>query len=76
MFNNGDLTVDLTRRLVTAQGRDVKLSNKEWGILKLLVMNAGKVLRALFPFCSRKTLLPRVFHQEPAPCPFKTHPFT
>jgi two-component system KDP operon response regulator KdpE len=44
VFSNDDLTVDLTRRLVTAQGRDVKLSNKEWDILKLLVMNAGKVL--------------------------------
>jgi DNA-binding response OmpR family regulator len=44
-ISNGDLTVDLTRRLVTARGEDVKLSNKEeWNILKLLVMNAGKVL--------------------------------
>jgi len=44
VFTSGDLTVDLTRRLVTARGREVKLSNKEWDILKILVMNAGKVL--------------------------------
>jgi two-component system KDP operon response regulator KdpE len=44
VFSNGDLMVDLTRRLVTARGQDVKLSNKEWDILKILVLNAGKVL--------------------------------
>ena len=44
VFTNGDLTVDLTRRLVTARGQEVKLSNKEWDILKLLVVHAGKVL--------------------------------
>ena len=44
VFTSGDLTVDLTRRLVTARGQEVKLSNKEWDILKLLVINAGKVL--------------------------------
>ncbi len=44
MFSNGDLTVDLTRRLVTVRDQEVKLSNKEWDILKLLVVHAGKVL--------------------------------
>jgi two-component system KDP operon response regulator KdpE len=44
VFVNGELTVDLTRRLVTARGQAVKLSNKQLDILKLLVMNAGKVL--------------------------------
>jgi two-component system KDP operon response regulator KdpE len=44
VFTSGDLTVDLTRRLVSVQDREVKLSNKEWDILKLLVVNAGKVL--------------------------------
>ena len=44
VFTNGDLTVDLTRRLVTARGQEVKLSNKEWDILRLLVVHAGKVL--------------------------------
>ena len=44
VFTNGDLSVDLTRRLVRVRDREVKLSNKEWDILKLLVMHAGKVL--------------------------------
>lgn len=43
-FTSGDLHVDLTRRLVMARGHDLKLSNKEWDILKLLVMHAGQVL--------------------------------
>src|ERR671912_1892266 len=44
VFTSGNLSVDLTRRLVTARGQEVKLSNKEWDILKLLVVHAGKVL--------------------------------
>lgn len=44
VFMSGDLTVDLTRRLVSVDGEEVKLSNKEWEILKLLTVNAGKVL--------------------------------
>jgi two-component system KDP operon response regulator KdpE len=44
IFRNGDLVVDLTRRLVSARGQPVKLSNKEWDILSLLAVNAGKVL--------------------------------
>jgi two-component system KDP operon response regulator KdpE len=44
VFTKRDLMVDLTRRLVMVRDQEVKLSNKEWDILKLLVMNAGKVL--------------------------------
>jgi two-component system, OmpR family, KDP operon response regulator KdpE len=44
LFSNGDLTVDLTRRLVAVRGQEVKLSNKEWDILRLLVLHAGRVL--------------------------------
>lgn len=44
VFTSHALTVDLTRRLVIVRGREVKLSNKEWDILRLLVVNAGKVL--------------------------------
>lgn len=44
VFTNGELTVDLTKRLVDVLGREVKLSNKEWDILRTLVVNAGKVL--------------------------------
>lgn len=44
IFRTGDLTVDLTRRLVAVRGEAVRLSNKEWAILRMLVVNAGKVL--------------------------------
>ena len=44
VFQSGDLTVDLTRRLVSVRGAAVSLSNKEWDILRLLVVHAGKVL--------------------------------
>jgi two-component system KDP operon response regulator KdpE len=44
VFTNGDLAVDLTRRLATVCGEEVRLSNKEWDILRLLVLHAGKVL--------------------------------
>ena len=44
VFTSGDLSVDLTRRLVTVRGAEVHLSNKEWDILRLLVLHAGKVL--------------------------------
>ena len=44
LFASGDLSVDLVRRRVTVRGDEVKLSPKEYDILKLLVMHAGKVL--------------------------------
>ncbi len=44
VFQSGDLTVDLTRGLVRVGGREVRLTNKEWDILRLLVRNAGTVL--------------------------------
>ena len=44
VFTSGDLSVDLTRRLVTSRGEEVRLSNKEWDILRLLVVRAGQVL--------------------------------
>lgn len=44
VFDHDGLYVDLTRRLVRSDGRDVKLSPKEFDILRLLVMHAGKVL--------------------------------
>ena len=48
VFTSGDLSVDLVRRIVTVKGGEVKLSPKEYGILRLLVLNAGKVLTHLF----------------------------
>jgi two-component system KDP operon response regulator KdpE len=44
VFVSGDLAVDLVRRHVTCSGQEVKLSPKEFDLLRHLVMNAGKVL--------------------------------
>ncbi|HEY1503562.1 MAG TPA: response regulator transcription factor [Stellaceae bacterium] len=44
IFKSGDLAVDLVRRNVTVKGQEVKLSPKEYDLLRLLVMHAGKVL--------------------------------
>lgn len=44
VFESGDLSVDLTRRVVRVAGEEVRVSNKEWEILRLLVVNAGRVL--------------------------------
>src|ERR1700732_4268436 len=47
-FRTGDLTVDLVRRIVKAGDRDVKLSPKEYELLRVLVQHAGKVLTHRF----------------------------
>ena len=44
IFVSGDLAVDLVRRHVTRDGHEVKLSPKEFDLLRHLVMHAGKVL--------------------------------
>jgi two-component system, OmpR family, KDP operon response regulator KdpE len=44
IFQTGDLAVDLVRRHVAVKGAEVKLSPKEYELLRLLVMHAGKVL--------------------------------
>jgi two-component system KDP operon response regulator KdpE len=44
VFESGDLRVDLIRRIVTVRGLEVHLSPKEYEILRLLVVHAGKVL--------------------------------
>ncbi len=44
LFRSGDLEVDLVRRLVRVRGEDVKLTPKEYDILRMLVIHAGKVL--------------------------------
>lgn len=44
IFKTGDLAVDLVRRHVMVRGEEVKLSPKEYDLLKMLVMHAGKVL--------------------------------
>ncbi len=44
VFDLGPLHVDLARRLVTRDGREVKLSPREYDLLRQLVIHAGKVL--------------------------------
>lgn len=44
VFRSGDLSVDLVRRIVTVREVEVKLSPKEYDILRVLVAHAGKVL--------------------------------
>jgi two-component system KDP operon response regulator KdpE len=44
LFQSGDLTADLVRRIVKVAGKEVHLSPREYDIFKLLVTHAGKVL--------------------------------
>ena len=44
LFHAGDLGVDLVRRMVTVRNEEVKLSPREYEVLRLLVAHAGKVL--------------------------------
>ena len=48
VFRIGDLSVDLVRRVVRLQDTEVKLSPKEYDLLRLLVQHAGKVLTHRF----------------------------
>ena len=48
IFQVGDLSVDLVRRIVKAGNREVKLSPKEYELLRVLVQHAGKVLTHKF----------------------------
>jgi two-component system KDP operon response regulator KdpE len=44
LFQSGDLTVDLVRRIVTVRDHEVKLTPREYDLLRLLVQHAGRVL--------------------------------
>ena len=48
VFRVGDLSVDLVRRIVKVGDKDVKLSPKEYELLRVLVQHAGKVLTHKF----------------------------
>jgi two-component system, OmpR family, KDP operon response regulator KdpE len=48
VFRAGDLSVDLVRRIVKVSDREVKLSPKEYELLRVLVQHAGKVLTNRF----------------------------
>jgi two-component system, OmpR family, KDP operon response regulator KdpE len=43
-FRSSGLSVDLVRRVVTVDGREVKLTPKEYDLLRVLVTHAGKVI--------------------------------
>jgi len=44
VFRKGDVSVDLVRREVTLKGEPVRLSPKEYDLLRLLIAHAGKVI--------------------------------
>ncbi|MGZ5566211.1 MAG: winged helix-turn-helix domain-containing protein, partial [Limisphaerales bacterium] len=44
VFRTGDLQVDLSSRVVTRKGKEVKLTATEYSLLRLFVQHAGKVL--------------------------------
>ena len=44
IFQTGELSVDLVKRIVKLADKEIKLSPKEYDILRLLVQHAGKVL--------------------------------
>ena len=48
IFRVGDLSVDLVRRIVKVGDKEVKLSPKEYELLRVLVQHAGKVLTHKF----------------------------
>jgi two-component system KDP operon response regulator KdpE len=48
IFRTGELSVDLVRRIVKVRDKEVKLSPKEYELLRVLVQHAGKVLTHKF----------------------------
>ena len=48
IFTLGDMSVDLVRRIVKLRGKQVKLSPKEYELLRIMVQHAGKVLTHRF----------------------------
>jgi two-component system KDP operon response regulator KdpE len=48
VFRAGDLSVDLVRRIVKVREQEIKLSPKEYDLLRVLVQHSGKVLTHKF----------------------------
>jgi two-component system KDP operon response regulator KdpE len=48
LFRSGTLAVDLVRRIVTVGGAEVKLTPREYDLLRVMVSHAGKVLTHKF----------------------------
>lgn len=57
VYRAGDLEVDLVRRIVSVRGKEVKFSPREYDLLRMLVINAGKVV-------THRTLLKEVWGSE------------
>jgi two-component system KDP operon response regulator KdpE len=60
IFRVGDLSIDLVHRIVKLGDKEVKLSPKEYDLLRLLVQHAGKVLTHRF-------LLQELWDEPPDP---------
>ncbi|OCJ07284.1 DNA-binding response regulator [Rhizobium sp. AC27/96] len=48
IFQTGALSIDLVKRIVKVEGKEIKLSPKEYDILRVLAQHAGKVLTHQF----------------------------
>ena len=48
VFQTGELSVDLVKRIVRLKEHEIKLSPKEYDILRIMVQHAGKVLTHSF----------------------------
>ena len=48
VFQTGELSVDLIKRIVRLKGQEIKLSPKEYDILRIMVQHAGRVLTHSF----------------------------
>jgi two-component system KDP operon response regulator KdpE len=48
IFQTGGLSIDLVKRIVKIDGREIKLSPKEYDILRVMAQHAGKVLTHQF----------------------------
>jgi two-component system KDP operon response regulator KdpE len=48
IFRSGDLSVDIVRRIVKIRDDEVKLSPKEYELLRVMIQHAGKVLTHKF----------------------------
>jgi len=48
LFQAGDLSIDLVRRVVTVRNQEVKFSPREYEVLRLMAAHAGKVLTHRF----------------------------
>jgi two-component system KDP operon response regulator KdpE len=48
LFRSGDLSIDVVRRIVSVRDREVKLTPREYDLLRLLATHAGKVLTHKF----------------------------